>query len=319
MAILRNPGATVATRFRWLIIAVILAVVVVDYADRSAISFAPRPLPSQFGITTAGYWLISSAFAVGYLVFALLSGPLSGRFGPRRILLTGVIAWSLVSMIAPASGGFTGLLLIRIVLGTGATPGFRAATKITSRWLRRAERGFALALAGGVAVSGSLLIGGPIIAELAESVGWRGMFWILSAAGLLWAVAAAACCRTPRSAATTGSPRGNGPISPPASDPGRPGARGPGPAGSARTPDELQGPPGPAGHPGPAVAVSSSVGLPAGGAVGQTESAGEPGRNDDVVRCQVMDRGAPETEQRGVDATAQDVQHILRSGLSIGS
>ena len=177
-------------RFRWLTIATIVVLVVINYIDRSAISYAVQPLSSQFGITTTEYGVISSAFSVGYLIFALLSGPLVDRFGPRRILLGGVIVWSIASVITPLSGGFIGLLLIRIVLGAGEAPGFPAATRITSRWLRQTERGFALALIGGVAVSGSLLIGGPIVTQLIAGTGWRGMFWILGAAGVVWAIAA---------------------------------------------------------------------------------------------------------------------------------
>ncbi|HSZ41217.1 MAG TPA: MFS transporter [Trebonia sp.] len=177
-------------RFRWLTIAMIVVLVIINYIDRSAISYAVAPLSSQFGITTAEYGYISSAFSLGYLVFALVSGPLVDRYGPRRILLVGVIVWSLASAITPVSGGFIGLLLIRIVLGIGEAPGFPAATRITSRWLRQGERGFALALIGGVAVSGSLLIGGPIVTQLISATGWRGTFWILGAAGLVWAVAA---------------------------------------------------------------------------------------------------------------------------------
>jgi sugar phosphate permease len=178
-------------RYRWLTIAMIVVLVIINYIDRSAISYAVTPLSSQFGITTAEYGYISSAFSVGYLVFALISGPLVDRFGPRRILLAGVLVWSIASAITPVSGGFIGLLLIRVVLGAGEAPGFPAATRITSRWLRQGERGFALALIGGVAVSGSLLIGGPIVTQLIAGTGWRGTFWILGAAGIVWAVAAA--------------------------------------------------------------------------------------------------------------------------------
>jgi MFS family permease len=178
-------------RYRWLTIAMIVVLVIINYIDRSAISYAVTPLSSQFGITTAEYGYISSAFSLGYLVFALISGPLVDRFGPRRILLAGVLVWSIASAITPVSGGFIGLLLIRVVLGAGEAPGFPAATRITSRWLRQGERGFALALIGGVAVSGSLLIGGPIVTQLIAGTGWRGTFWILGAAGIVWAVAAA--------------------------------------------------------------------------------------------------------------------------------
>ncbi|WP_067669356.1 MFS transporter [Nocardia miyunensis] len=176
--------------FRWATVAMIVVLVIINYIDRSAVSYAVKPLEAEFGIDSADYGVISSAFSIGYMVFAFLAGPLVDRFGPRRILLVGMVFWSVATAITPISGGFTGLLLIRIVLGAGEAPGFPAATRVISRWLPSVERGFALALVGGVAVSGSLLIGGPIVTQLIASLGWRGMFWVLAALGVLWALVA---------------------------------------------------------------------------------------------------------------------------------
>jgi len=176
--------------FRWTTVALIIVLVVINYIDRSAISYAVEPLSSEFGIDSAGYGIISSSFSIGYMVFAFLAGPLVDRYGPRRILLVGMVIWSVATAITPISGGFTGLLLIRIILGAGEAPGFPAATRVVSRWLPQVERGFALALIGGVAVSGSLLIGGPIVTQLISAFSWRGMFWVLAALGVVWALAA---------------------------------------------------------------------------------------------------------------------------------
>ncbi|KAA9161616.1 MFS transporter [Amycolatopsis acidicola] len=176
--------------FRWATVAMIVVLVVINYIDRSAISYAVKPLEAEFGIDSAGYGIISSAFSIGYMVFAFLAGPLVDKYGPRRILLVGMVFWSIATAITPISGGFTGLLLIRIVLGAGEAPCFPAATRTISRWLPSVERGFALALVGGVAVSGSLLIGGPIVTQLIAGLGWRGMFWVLAALGVLWALVA---------------------------------------------------------------------------------------------------------------------------------
>lgn len=183
------------THFRWATVALIVLLVVINYIDRSAISYAVDPLSKEFGISTAGYGVISSAFSIGYMIFAFLSGPLVDKYGPRKVLLTGMIIWSLATAITPVAGGFTGLLLIRIVLGAGEAPGFPAATRVVSRWLPQVERGFALALVGGVAVSGSLLIGGPIITQLISAIGWRGMFWVLAVLGIAWAAVAVGLLR----------------------------------------------------------------------------------------------------------------------------
>lgn len=167
-----------------------MVLIVINYIDRSAISYAVDPLSAEFGIDPAGYGIISGAFSVGYMVFAFLSGPLVDRYGPRKILLVGMVIWSVATAVTPIAGGFIGLLLIRIILGAGEAPGFPAATRVTSRWLPQQERGFALALIGGVAVSGSLLIGGPIVTQLIDATSWRGMFWVLAGLGVLWALAA---------------------------------------------------------------------------------------------------------------------------------
>ncbi len=178
------------TRFRWATIALVVALIVINYIDRSAISFAVAPLEREFGITTAQYGVISSAFAVGYMVFAFLSGPLVDRFGPRRVLLVAITIFSISVALIPVAGGFAGLLLLRILLGAGEAPAFPAATRIVSRWLPSVERGFALALIGGVAVSGSLLIAGPLLTQLIALIGWRGTFWLMAVLGVAWAVAA---------------------------------------------------------------------------------------------------------------------------------
>jgi predicted MFS family arabinose efflux permease len=193
------------TRFRWVTITLVVALIVINYIDRSAVSYAVKPLQQEFGITTAQYGIISSVFSIGYMVFAFLSGPLVDRFGPRRVLLTAIAIFSVATALTPFAGGFIGLLLIRIILGAGESPAFPAATRVVSRWLPPVERGFALSLIGGVAVSGSLLIGGPLLTQLIGLGGWRSAFWTMGVLGLLWLVAAAGLLRnTPAE-----SPRAN--------------------------------------------------------------------------------------------------------------
>jgi sugar phosphate permease len=185
----------VPTRFRFATIALVVALIVINYIDRSAVSYAVEPLQRELGISTAQYGIISSAFSVGYMVFAFLSGPLIDRFGPRRVLLVAIVVFSIAIALTPFAGGFAGLLLIRIVLGVGESPAFPAATRVVSRWLPPVERGIALAFVGGVAVSGSLLIAGPLLTQLIGAVGWRGMFWTMAVLGVLWLLVAVGLLR----------------------------------------------------------------------------------------------------------------------------
>ncbi|MBP0461256.1 MFS transporter [Streptomyces montanisoli] len=186
------------SRVRWLTLGLIVALIVINYIDRSAVSYAVDPLTKAFGISKSQYGYVSSAFSIGYMVFAFLAGPLVDRYGARRVLLLGVALWSVVTAVTPVSGTFIGLFVARVVLGAGEGPGFPAATRTVSRWLPQKERGRALAMVGGVAVAGSLLIGGPVVTQLIAGLGWRGMFWVLAGLGALWfAVAYALLRNTP--------------------------------------------------------------------------------------------------------------------------
>ncbi|MEV4734132.1 MFS transporter [Saccharopolyspora sp. NPDC049426] len=183
------------TRFRFVTLGLIVSLIVINYIDRSAVSYAVEPLEQAFGITTAQYGIISSVFSVGYMVAAFLSGPLVDRFGCQRVLLVAVALFSVTTALIPVAGSFAGLLVIRLLLGVGESPAFPAATRTVSRWLPIRERGVALALCGGVAVSGSLLISGPLLTRLMDLVGWQGMFWTLAILGVVWAVVAMALLR----------------------------------------------------------------------------------------------------------------------------
>lgn len=177
-----------STRFRFVTLGLVVGLIIINYIDRSAVSYAVEPLEQEFGITTAQYGIISSVFSLGYMIAAFLSGPLVDRFGTRRVLLVAVALFSVTTALIPIAGSFAWLLVIRLLLGIGEAPAFPAATRTVSRWLPVRERGVALALCGGVAVSGSLLISGPLLTWLTDLVGWRGMFWTLAILGVVWAL-----------------------------------------------------------------------------------------------------------------------------------
>jgi sugar phosphate permease len=179
---------TMKTNTRWIMMGLIIILVLINYIDRSAIAYAVGPISKTFDISPEQWGFISGAFSIGYLVVAFMSGALVDRFGPKKLLTIAVIVWSLASACTVVASTFTALFVVRILLGVGEGPGFPAATRATSRWLPKGERGLVLSLIGGAGVAGSLLIGGPIATQLILAVGWQGMFFILSAAGFVWLV-----------------------------------------------------------------------------------------------------------------------------------
>lgn len=176
------------TRFRWLIVALIVSLVVINYIDRSAIAYAIGPISESLNIDPVQWGLVSGAFSIGYLLIAFLSGPMVDYFGPKRVLGVAILIWSVASVFTAAASTFIVIFVARVLLGLGEGPGFPAASRATSRWLPKNEQGFVLSLIGGVGVAGSVLISGPIVTHLIPYVGWRATFLILGALGLLWVI-----------------------------------------------------------------------------------------------------------------------------------
>ena len=61
-------AAQVATRKRWLILAMLFAVTTINYADRATISIAGPEIKKELGLTAVQMGFIFSAFAWSYVV-----------------------------------------------------------------------------------------------------------------------------------------------------------------------------------------------------------------------------------------------------------
>ncbi|MBX9771909.1 MAG: hypothetical protein K2X29_11085, partial [Candidatus Obscuribacterales bacterium] len=59
------------TSFRWVVVALAFFITIVNYLDRSAISYAIGPLKREFGLNDADFGLIAAAFGIGYMVMTL--------------------------------------------------------------------------------------------------------------------------------------------------------------------------------------------------------------------------------------------------------
>lgn len=182
-----NPSKR--TRFRWFIMSLIILLVVINYVDRSAIAYAIGPMSESLNISPSQWGLIGSAFSVGYLLVAFLSGPLVDYFGPKKVLVVSIVVWSVASLFTALAASFAIVFIARVLLGVGEGPGFPAASRAASRWMPKVEQGFVLSLIGGVGVAGSILISGPLVTQLIPFLGWRITFLVLGAIGLVWAVA----------------------------------------------------------------------------------------------------------------------------------
>lgn len=176
------------TNYRWVVASFIFFITLVNFIDRSAISFVIDPLKQEFHFTDTQFGMILSAFGIGYILLTLLGGWLVDLWGTRFVWPVAAVSWSLCVGFLGIASGFWGFVALRFLLGVAEGPHFPAMTRSISNWLSPRERARALSL-GLVAIPLSAVIGAPLTSYLVSDYGWRAMFFIISSAGILWAVA----------------------------------------------------------------------------------------------------------------------------------
>ena len=175
-------------RVRWILITWLFVISGIGYLDRVNISIAGQSIEKEFHLTNIQLGWIFSAFVLGYALFQAPGGAIADRFGPRRILLLGVIWWglftSLITVFSPGAARLIFLLIAtRFLLGMGEAVIYPASNCVVSAWIPSAERG----IANGVIFSGvgcGAALTPPLIAYLLIHYGWRSSFWASAALGL---------------------------------------------------------------------------------------------------------------------------------------
>lgn len=131
---------------------------------------------------------LASVVAISWAVSSLLFGALSDRFGRRRILIPGVIIFSLLSWLTATAHTYGHLLWIRALMGAAEGPCWTVINALNEESSAAERHGRNT----GIVVSAAALIGlfaAPILTtQIAARYGWRWSFFIAGAPGLLMAL-----------------------------------------------------------------------------------------------------------------------------------
>lgn len=156
-----------------------------NYVDRGALPIAAPLLKGDLHLSNEAYGVAVSAFFWIYAPVQLFAGWLCDRFSVYKLLAIGILLWAGSTLLMGFAGGFTSLLVLRIMLGVGESLAFPGSSKIIARHVPPERRGVAnAALAMGIALGPAVgtLAGGLMVAHW----GWRAMFFVFGALTLLW-------------------------------------------------------------------------------------------------------------------------------------
>jgi sugar phosphate permease len=159
----------------------------ITYIDRVNVSTAASVFQRELHLTNAQVGLVFSAFAYPYLIFQIIGGWVSDRFGARLTLTLSAIVWAVATLLTGLAGGLATMLCARVMLGFGEGATFPAATRAMSDWTQEKKRGFAQGITHSSARLGNALTP-PLVVWLMALLTWRGSFFILGAISLAWAL-----------------------------------------------------------------------------------------------------------------------------------
>lgn len=175
-------------RRRWLIVAVVFVALLFNYLDRQIVAILKPVLKTEFKVDDAGYAVLLNLFTVCYAIMYPVSGWLVDRFGPRKVMGLGIIGWSLACIVGGMSRTFGALGASRAMLGLAEPTNYPAQLRVVTVWFPGRLRATAnsLCVAGG---SIGAILAPPLVAWIATAYGWRTVFFVSGAIGLLIATA----------------------------------------------------------------------------------------------------------------------------------
>src|SRR6266702_3452414 len=114
----------------------------ITYIDRVNVSTAASVFKQDLHLNNAQVGLVFSAFAYPYLIFQIVGGWVSDRFGARLALTVSAVIWGSATLLTGKANGLAALVCARLLLGFGEGATFPTATRAMSDWLPEKKRGF---------------------------------------------------------------------------------------------------------------------------------------------------------------------------------
>ena len=168
-----------------IVLALLCGMYFITYLDRVNVSTAAAGFATDFNLNKTQIGLVFSAFAYPYLVFQIIGGWVSDRFGARRTLIACGALWAAATALTGFATGLVSLLVARLLLGLGEGATFPASTCAMSRWVAKGRRGYAQGITHAAARVGNAAA--PVIVVAVMSVyGWRASFYACAAISFLW-------------------------------------------------------------------------------------------------------------------------------------
>lgn len=182
------PSTQRPTRVRYWVIFFAVALSVVTYIDRVALSLSRKQVATDLHLSDTEMGAVFGAFALAYALFEVPSGLMGDKWGPRGVLMRIVLWWSAFTALTGMAWNFVSLYVTQLLFGAGEAGCFPNITRAFANWLPRQERVRSQGIIWLSARWGGAFT--PIlVAVLFNYMTWRVAFCTFGVLGVIWAIA----------------------------------------------------------------------------------------------------------------------------------
>ncbi|MCA3187531.1 MAG: MFS transporter, partial [Cupriavidus sp.] len=160
--------------YQWLLLVLCFMIVATDGIDVAIMGFLAPGITREWGISKAAFGVVMSAAPIGLAIGALLVGPMSDRFGRKKLLIGSVFLFGVFNLLCAFAENTTQLSLLRFLTGLGLGAAMPSTTTLLSEYVPERSRSMLLATMFTGFNLGSALVGFGAAAILPEH-GWRAV------------------------------------------------------------------------------------------------------------------------------------------------
>ncbi|WP_426518946.1 MFS transporter [Diaminobutyricibacter sp. McL0618] len=172
---------------RWIVTILCL----VQFVDVLGVTSATTAIPAIIDglhLDRSAAGPIATMYAMFFGGLLILGARLGDRYGHRRILLIGIVAFALVSVVGGTATGLVQVLVARAAQGAAAAlcvpSALRLLVHAAPEGRHRTSALAAWSAVGAAAGASGFLVGGV----LAQVLGWQAVFWVNGPVGVVLAV-----------------------------------------------------------------------------------------------------------------------------------
>lgn len=168
------------------IVALIALTIIFDGADIQLVSIAIPTLMAEWSVERAAFAPVLAIGLAGMAIGGTLAGAVGDRIGRRNALIGCILTFSVLTAAMALVNGMTGLAILRFLAGVGLGGAVPNATALSSEFVPKKHRAFAVTLTI-VCIPLGATLAGLLGIRILPGLGWRGLFLI---GGLIPAVLA---------------------------------------------------------------------------------------------------------------------------------